>query len=116
MAVSLIRSPLVRALLGLVALITLLHYSLSYSSPNYIDQIPFAAGLRQKAENAAAQLLENAKSLKDFESSDWSSRITGGKHSEVAGGKRANAVFVILVRNQVRLVPLRIDLNRQDST
>lgn len=98
-----LRAPIVRYVIAGIALITLLHYSLSYTSPTYVANIPaFPTNLRQKAEQAAHDLMESNRGEKEDASDDWAKRVSAGKGKFVhtAPGRRASGAFVILVRNQ----------------
>lgn len=92
MAPASLRSPLVRYIIAGVALLTIMHYLLSYTSPTYVENIPAFPGYRQKSEAEAREAALDNKGEKDDASEDWSKRVAAGKgkFDVTAKGRRAN--------------------------
>lgn len=122
MAGGILRLPSLRFLITLVVFLTIVHYSLSYSSPNYVDKTSLAGVYTDLAGRISIPKYAYREDQDDSVElpKGWVRGVAPGSvkqavkaaGSEVVPGRRANAVFVILVRNQVRLLPPRTDSNQ----
>lgn len=104
MAGPLLRVPSLRYLITLIALLTTVHYFLSYTSPTYASNTAYFPSRRPQTDGTRQERLGKETSGEDWElsasSPDWSSDNESGRPiNETVGGRRANAAYVILARN-----------------